>query len=341
MNHPIADELLERAEQLGLPPDSRAQSIEPLRVALLGCGTVGGGVLARLLAQPALFHVTGIAVRNLEAERPGVPRALLTNDAEGLAASEADVVIELIGGREPAHCAIVRALERGRSVVTANKLLLAEEIEGLSRLAGRHGAILGYSASVGGALPALETVRRYAGRIRSLSGVLNGTCNFVLDRCSAGLSFAEAVAHAQAAGFAEADPALDLEGSDAAQKLALLAREGFGVLLPWDQIPRRGIMGLQRAIEEARRRGQVVRLVASCERDGTELHARVEPIALPASHPFAQATGAGNALRIEMANGVVLDLAAPGAGRWPTCEAVMADLFDLVAEQRIAREVAA
>jgi homoserine dehydrogenase len=330
MNHPIADELLERAEQLGLPPD-------PLRVALLGCGTVGGGVLARLLARPDLFCVTGIAIRNLEAERPGVPRSLLTQDVEGLAASDVDVVIELIGGREPARRAITRALERGRSVITANKLLLAEEIESLSRLAERHGAFLGYSASVGGALPALETVRRYAGRIRTFSGVLNGTCNFVLDRCSAGVSFAEAVAQAQAAGFAEADPELDLDGSDAAQKLSLLAREAFGVLLPWQRIPRQGILGL--SIEK----GQILRLVASCERIGGELRARVAPVELPASHPFAQAAGAGNALRIETVNGVVLDLAAPGAGRWPTCEAVMADLFELVAVRRTApvEEVAA
>ncbi|HYN22109.1 MAG TPA: homoserine dehydrogenase, partial [Thermoanaerobaculia bacterium] len=310
MSYPIADELLERAEQLGLPPDFQPKSLEPLRVASLGCGTVGGGVLARLLDRPDLFLVTGIAVKNLKAKRPGVPRSLLTHDAEGLAVSDVDVVIELIGGREPAHRAIVRALERGRSVVTANKLLLAEEIESLSRLAERNGAYLGYSASVGGALPALETVRRYAGRVRALSGVLNGTCNFVLDRCSSGFSFEEAVAEAQAAGFAEADPALDLDGSDTAQKLALLAREAFGVLLPWERIPRQGILGLQPAHEK----GQVIRLVASCERTGGELRARVAPIELPAKHPFAQAAGAGNALRIETANGVVLDLAAPGAG---------------------------
>lgn len=334
MSYPIADELLARAEQLGLPPDSP----DLLRVALLGCGTVGGGVLARLLDRPDLFLVIGIAVKDLQAERPGVPRALLTNDAERLAASDVDVVIELIGGRAPAHQAMIRALERGRSVVTANKLLLSEEIESLSRLAERHGATLSYSASVGGALPALETVRRYAGRIRAVSGVLNGTCNYVLDRCSSGLSFEQAVAEAQAAGFAEADPALDLDGSDAAQKLSLLAREAFGALLPWQRIPRQGILGLQPAIEK----GLVVRLVASCERIGNELRARVAPVELPASHPFAQAAGAGNALRIETVNGVVLDLAAQGAGRWPTCEAVMADLFDLVAERRsVQEEVAA
>jgi homoserine dehydrogenase len=385
-----AEELLQRAEQLGLPPDPGAAILvralhrsglpatllhpddttlferdiavvpatpaltgradrplpsmaprEPLRVVLLGCGTVGGGVLARLLAHPDVFHVTGVAVRDLE--KPGRSGdSLLTTDVEELLERDVDVVVELIGGQEIARQAIARALELGRSVVTANKLLLAEDVDRLARI-GRRGEALRFSASVGGALPVLEAARRFAGRIRAISGVLNGTCNFVLDRCSAGLPLDEAVAEARAAGFAEADPALDLDGSDAAQKLALLAREAFGVLPPWDRISRQGILELgPRALSEARRRGRVVRLVAACELDGSGLRAHVEPVELPPTHSFAQATGAGNALRIETTDGTVLDLAAQGAGRWPTCEAVMADLYDLV-EERSARseEVAA
>jgi homoserine dehydrogenase len=322
---------------LGISPAPRREPPQrPLRIALLGCGTVGGGVLARLLARPDLFRVTGVAVRDLQQpERFWVPRNLLVRDPAALVESEADTVVELIGGIEPARSLIVRALELGRSVVTANKALLAEEIGPLSRLAARRGASLRGSASVGGALPALETVRRAAasGRIQAISGVLNGTCNYVLDRIGGGLSLDEAVAAAQEAGFAEADPLLDLDGSDAAQKLALLAREAFGTALDWRRIPRRGLSGFDRAaVDTAARRGRAVRLVASCERTAAGLRASVQPLELPLDHPFARIRGADNALRIESRNGV-LDLTARGAGRWPTTEAVLADLYDLLAER--------
>jgi homoserine dehydrogenase len=383
---PIADDLLRRAEQLGLPtqpgalaallvhaldrsglpatlfdplqtglltqgiwvasdtpgfaerqpPARPAPGRAPLlRVALLGCGTVGGGVLARLLARPDLFQVTGVAVRDLERERPGVPRGLLVRDPAALVRQEADVVVELLGGTEPARSLIVSALEQGRSVVTANKALLAAEAGSLTRLAGRRGVSLRFSASVGGALPALEAVRRAAaaGRVQSISGVLNGTCNDVLDRCAAGLSFDDALTAAREAGYAEADPLLDLDGSDAAQKLALLAREAFGTVLDWRRIPRRGILGLDRSVlEAAARRGQAVRLVATCERTAAGLRSSVQPLEVPHGHLFAKARGADNALRIESRDGRVTDLTARGAGRWPTTEAVMADLFDLVTD---------
>lgn len=331
--------LLERAEQLGLPPRSaavnRGRSVypfldfphPPLRIALLGCGTVGGGVLQHLLARPGLFQVTGVLVRNLFRDRGGLPRHLFTADTDELLGRGTDVVVEVLGGREPAGRLIRESLKLGRSVVTANKALLAEEIGPLSELAAQSGAFLLYSASVGGALPALETVRRAAalGPIRAVSGVLNGTCNFVLDRCHAGSSFEEAVAEAQAAGYAEADPTLDLDGSDTAQKLALLVREAFGVPLSWDEIPRQGLMkGIA-----APPPGKTVRLVAACERTADGLAASVRPLELPAGHFFARATGAGNALRIEMEDGSLTELTAQGAGRWPTSASVLADLHDL------------
>jgi len=160
--------------------------------------------------------------------------------------------------------------------------------------------------------------------------VLNGTCNFVLDRCAAGASFAEAVALARDAGYAEADPTLDLDGSDAAQKLSLLIREAFGATLPWESIPRKGIDALEeRDLPRAARRGRRVRLVASCERSGDGLRARVEPLELPPDHPLARPSGAGNVLAIELADGSVTTIEARGAGRWPTTEAVLADLHDL------------
>ncbi len=317
-------------------PDRLTATRPPLRVALLGCGTVGGGVLARLLARPDLFRVTGVAVRDRDRIRtPAVPRRLLTNDAASLLARDADVVVELLGGLDPARTLIARSLEAGRHVVTANKALLANDGENLSDLAASRGITLRYSASVGGALPALEAVRRVAstGRIRAVAGVLNGTCNFVLDRCAAGASYTDAVSLARVAGYAEADPTLDLDGSDAAQKLSLLAREAFGERLPWESIPRRGIDTLDgRAVADAVRRGRMVRLVASCERTDAGLRASVQPLDLPPDHPFARTSGAGNALGIELEGGELIRLNARGAGRWPTTEAVLADLYDLAAE---------
>lgn len=317
------------------PTASRSRAL--LRVALLGCGTVGGGVLTRLLARPDLFEVTGIAVRNPGLSRDAaVPRRLLTTDPEALVARGADVpdvVVELIGGREPARALIARALEQGSHVVTANKALLAEEIGPLSALAAARGVFLLHSASVGGALPALETVRRVTADrpVRLITGVLNGTSTFVLERRGEGLSHGAAVTAAQLAGFAEADPALDLDGSDAAQKLALLAREAFGQSPPWQRIPRRGIEDIEdHVLAEAVRWGAAVRLVATCEVRPEGLRASVRPLELDAADLLARTTGAGNALRIETADGAVVEVAAAGAGRWPTTEAVMADLFDLV-----------
>jgi homoserine dehydrogenase len=327
------------------PPAPSAPDRPPLRVALLGCGTVGGGVLARLLALPRLFQVTGVAVRDLHRVRiPAVPRGLLTDDPAALVEGEADVVVELLGGREPAQGLIARALARGRHVVTANKALLAEQVETLAGLAARRGVSLRFSAAVGGALPALETVRRAAasGRVRGIAGVLNGTCNFVLDRRAAGASFPDAVSLARDAGYAEADPTLDLDGSDAAQKLALLIREAFGEAVPWESIPRRGIADLDEgALVEAARKGRKVRLVASCERTATGLRAGVQPFDLPPDHPFAETAGAGNALLVELEGGDRIRIAARGAGRWPTTEAVLADLHDLAAETAEIEEVVA
>ena len=341
--------------RVGPGPDRLAPPLperRPLRVALLGCGTVGGGVLARLLARPSLFRVTGVAVRDLGRVRtPAVPRRLLTDDPAALLERDSDVVVELVGGRETARGLISWALHLGRHVVTANKALLAGELEDLAERARRRGASLRFSAGVGGALPALEAVRRAAstGRVRSIAGVLNGTCNFVLDRLAEGSSYLDAVSRAREAGYAEADPRLDLDGSDSAQKLSLLAREAFGETLPWEGIPRRGIDGLEEAsVLDAARRGRRVRLVALCERSAEGLRASVEPLELPPDHPLARPEDAGNALAIELEEGEILTLEARGAGRWPTTEAVMADLHDLaiesiraVAEEPLAEEGAA
>lgn len=325
-------------------PSVPIAALPPLRVALLGCGTVGGGVLSRLLALPEQFEIAGVAVRDRAKPRLGDPPAqLFGTDWRALLARPADVLVELAGGHEPAVSAIRAALAAGRHVVTANKALLARDGGALERLAASRGVSLRYSAAVGGALPALEAVRRAArhGRVRAVSGVLNGTTTFVLDRLAGGSSLVDAVAAAIAAGYAEADPTLDLDGTDAAQKLCLLARAAWGVAPRPERVMVRGIGALPAEVfTAAREQGRVVRLVATCVRTRRRLTARVEPVALAADDPLA-VTGAGNALRVDCDGGESIQLAAQGAGRWPTTEAVMADLFDLWRERSVAAATAA
>jgi homoserine dehydrogenase len=302
-----------------------AHEVRPLRVALLGCGTVGGGVLRHLLDRPERYAVAGVAVRDLRRERPGVPRELLT-DAASLLDRPADVLVEAAGGLAVEHW-VEEALWRGRHVVTANKALLAVRGEALGEVARARGVRLLGSAAVGGALPALETVARLAHRpgIRALRGVLNGTSTFVLDRLAGGEPLESALEEARRRGFAEADSRVDLDGTDAAQKLALLVREAFAAL-PGPVIDRRGIdVG---SVGRARG-GGVWRLVAHAERMGRRVAASVRPQRLAADDFLARTEEAGNALEILLDGGGVVRLLAQGAGRWATAEAVLADLEDL------------
>ena len=302
-----------------------------LRVALLGCGTVGGGVCERLTTLPELFEVTGVAVRDLSRERnPCVPENLLTLDPDELITKPCDVVIELIGGTERASVLVNSALQLGRHVVTANKALIAAEGERLQAAATANGVTLRASAAVGGGMPALEAIEcaRATGAIAAFYGVLNGTTNFVLDQLARGEELKNAVRAAQRAGYAEADPTLDLDGTDAAQKLILLARAAFGVSLRLSKISRRGIEHLSvEVLREARKRGCTIRLVASCRSNASGLEARVAPIELPNDHPFARLKGAENGLIIETENCARRIVYGTGAGRWPTTEAVIADLL--------------
>jgi homoserine dehydrogenase len=313
--------------------DTSMSSAEPLRVALLGCGTVGGGVYQRLAASPELFLVTGVGTRTAERARAaGVPDELITSDLETLVEQPCDVVIELIGGTRRAAALIERALRLGRNVVSANKALLAHSGDSLEVLAVENGTSLRYSAAVGGVLPALETIKRARanGPLQGFSGVLNGTTNFVLDQLAAGRTLGVAVREAQAKGYAEAYPQLDLNGIDAAQKLIILARAAFDISLPLDSIPCKGIQELNsEALRQSKDRGQIVRLVAECRRSNGRITASVAPVELPLSHPLAQATGAENRLLVEPETGTPFVVSGQGAGRWPTTEAVMADLFDL------------
>ncbi len=216
--------------------DALVSSRGPLRVALLGCGTVGGGVYQRLAALPTLFDVVGVGTRTgTRARALGVPDDLNTDDLDELLERDCDVVVELIGNTKYASALATTALRSGRHFVTANKALIAAQGDLLSALAAACGGTLRYSAAVGGVLPALEAIERAraSGGIKSFSGILNGTTNYVLDRLAEGLDFQSAIDAAQEAGYAEANPRFDLNGTDAAQKLILLARKAFDVSLPF------------------------------------------------------------------------------------------------------------
>jgi homoserine dehydrogenase len=314
--------------------DDSERALEPLRVALLGCGTVGGGVYQRLAAMPELFTVIGVGTRTGKGPRAaGVPSNLNTSDLEALVERPCDVVVELIGGTKRAAALVESSLRLGRNVITANKALMAAtDGDALEILAEETGASLRYSAAVGGVLPALEAIRsaKLVGPLKGFSGVLNGTCNFVLDRLAAGASMNTAVRDAQDLGYAEAHPQVDLSGIDAAQKLILLTRAAFGISPTLESIPRKGIEGLNtQHLREAQQLGQVVRLIARCYVSEKRIQASVEPVALPLNHPLAQTHGVENRLLIEPEVGEPWVISGTGAGRWPTTEAVMADLFDL------------
>ncbi|WP_340557980.1 homoserine dehydrogenase [Streptomyces sp. GSL17-111] len=313
----------------------------PLRVALLGCGVVGSEV-ARLMTTHAddlaarigaPVELAGIAVRRPGRVRAGVPEHLVTTDAEGLVAREdVDVVVEVIGGLEPARTLITSAFEHGASVVSANKALLAEDGPTLHKAAEKHGADLYYEAAVAGAIPLVRPLREsLAGdTVNRVLGIVNGTTNFILDRMDTqGSGYAEALDEATALGYAEADPTADVEGFDAAAKAAILAGIAFHTRVGLDDVHREGITEVTAAdIASARRMGCTVKLLAICERaaDGRSVTARVHPAMIPLSHPLASVHEAYNAVFVEAEAAGQLMLYGPGAGGAPTASAVLGDL---------------
>ncbi len=332
------------ATRVGRGPTRFGASSEPrlpLRVALLGLGTVGGGVWRELASRPGEFEVVAALARRRGIRRDA-PAALLVKSGWGALDAEPDVVVELIGGTTDAAHWIEHALERGIDVVTANKRLLAGQGVQLQRLAAAHGARLRVSASVGGALPALETARRLrrGGGVRAIEGVLNGTSNLLLELLTDGRTMDEALAIARERGLCESDPTLDLDGTDAADKLSLLAREAWGenAELAWSA--RRGIVGLDwRGLRGETSRGACVKLVARARREGGRILASVAPELLAIDHPLATVPGCDNRIVFETEAGLVQVLSGTGAGRMPAALAVVADLLDLHREDRAARLV--
>lgn len=306
-------------------PARRAPApVRPLRVALGGCGVVGGGVLPRLLSD-ARFEVAGVLVRDPgKARDVAVPRRLLLSDPGALLAREPDVLVEAISDASTGLALIRAALSRGIDVVSANKQAVGGDLPALAALARSSGARLLYSASVGGGAPLIETVRRARAHapVARLEAVLNGTCNFILNRLAEGLPFDAALAGARRAGFAEADPSADLTGLDAAAKLAILACEASDWRLSPGEVAR-AVLSETTALPPGRVR-QVARLDVAAGRAGVAFEARDgDPL-------FANLPDEANAVRVITADGRCFTATGRGAGRSPTAESVWADLADLL-----------
>ncbi|MFO0828839.1 MAG: homoserine dehydrogenase [Phycisphaerales bacterium] len=304
----------------------------PVRVALLGLGVVGRGVYERIRALDDRFELVGAAVRDVERHvATGIDRGWLSTDARAIARS-ADLVIELIGGIEPARAIAAETLRAGRAFITANKTLVARHGACLGAIAEASGATFRFGASVGGVAPCIELVERVARRERivALEGVVNGTTNFVLDLVREGAPFHAAVVEAQRRGYAERDPSADLDGVDAADKLRILCRSAFG--REPDSLRACGI-------RDAARRDGCVRLVARATLRDHRIEASVGPEPLPPSHALASVRGSWNRIVVRTESGATHVAEGRGAGRWPTAEAVIADALDAARTLRSSAEV--
>jgi homoserine dehydrogenase len=323
----------------------------PLRVALLGCGTVGSAVL-RLLEEQAPdlaarigrpVEVAGVAVRRPD-RHPDVPPHLLTTDAHGLVTRpDVDLVVEVIGGIEPVRSLLLAAFGAGKSVVSANKALLADDGVELHAAAAEAGVDLYYEASVAGAIPLLRPLREsLAGdQLRRVVGIVNGTTNYILSRMAeTGHGFTEALAEATDLGYAEADPTADVDGFDAAAKAAILASLAFHTPVSAADVYREGISAVTSTdVARAAEIGCTVKLLAICERvpgeGGDSVAVRVHPAMIPTTHPLASVGGAFNAVFVEAEAAGQLMFYGQGAGGDATASAVLGDLV-AVARNRVA-----
>ena len=304
-----------------------------LRVAVAGCGVVGGGALARLLVDPRV-EVVGVLVRDPRKARdvpgaaPGALEGLLVSDPAALLDHRPDIVLEALSEAGAGHALIRVALERGIDVASANKQAVSQDPAALLALARSNGAILSWSASVGGGAPMIETVQaaRASGPVAAFEAVLNGTVNFMLARLEAGASFEQALAEARAAGFAEEDPSSDLEGLDALAKVRLLAFEAFGVMPDAAEIPRDILRADDLPPPGARQ-------ICRCELKDGKLVATVRLSSADLDPLFAGLKGEGNALKVIRQDGSVVRCRGRGAGRWATTESLLADLSDLAARR--------
>lgn len=303
----------------------------PLRIGLLGCGVVGSPVAQAIIEDPR-YELTAVAVRD-RAKKRAVTLAPEKLGSDPLAIADdpsIDVVVEVMGGIEPARSAILAALRSGKPVVTANKELLAVHGREIFAAARSSEASLFLEASVGGAIPIVRVLQTSLNgdRVVKITGILNGTTNWILSRMHAtGCDLQEALRHAQARGYAEADPIADVEGFDAAAKVAILARLAFGIDAHLDDVEREGITGVTPDdVALAVERGHVLKLIGTAERTATGCDLRVRLELVRADDPLASVSGASNAIFVETERAGVLRLAGQGAGGVPTSSAVLGDL---------------
>jgi homoserine dehydrogenase len=316
----------------------------PVRVAMLGCGNVGGAVAALLVDRAeeieirtgVRFELAAIAVLDTARPRPGaLDPALFTGNAKALVERpDVDVVVELIGGLDPARTLVELALRAQKPVVTANKVLVAQAGAELAEVASANGVDLLYEAAVAGAIPVIRPLREsLAGeRVLRVMGIVNGTTNYILSRMTDdGMDYASALAEAQSLGLAERDPSADVSGDDAAAKAAILAGLAFGSDVLGTTVEREGITGIRALdVAYATRLGYVIKLLAVAELvdGGPDVSVRVHPAMLPADHPLAAVRGPFNAVFVEGEAAGEIMLYGRGAGGAPTASAVLGDLID-------------
>ena len=314
----------------------------PIGISLLGAGNVGGGVIVALLNGSERYaarvgrplELRRVLVRDAGRARAGVPDGLLTAEiGEVLGDQETQIVVELMGGEEPARDYIARALASGRHVVTANKEVMAKHGAELLALASEHGVRLLYEASVGGGIPIVRPLGRdlLANKITAVTAIINGTTNYVLTAMAQeGAGYAEALAEAQRLGYAERDPTDDVEGIDAAYKLAILCGLAFHAELSPEDAARQGISGLSaRDFRYAEELGYTIKLLASGRLVDGELVASVQPTLVAHDEPLAKVDGVLNAVQVDgdLVGRVLFE--GPGAGAAPTASAVLADVLDV------------
>lgn len=313
--------------------------VRPIRIALIGAGTVGSKVASLMLEQSADLEarsgaplvLVGVGVKDANKQRPGIPKELITTDVSSLLAKDIDILVEVMGGIEPARTHILDAMSRGISVVTANKELLARDGATLAAAAEKNNVDLYYEASVAGAIPLLRPLREslVGDRVKKVLGIVNGTTNYILTKMDeTGASFEDALAEAQKLGYAEANPSADIDGHDAAAKAAIVAQLAFHTRVTIDDVYCEGISKVSaKDVKAAKEMGFVIKLLAIAERlDEESIVVRVHPAMIPRSHPLASVREAFNAVFVEAEAAGSLMFYGRGAGGAPTASAVLGDL---------------
>ncbi|MBM3664481.1 MAG: homoserine dehydrogenase, partial [Actinobacteria bacterium] len=314
-----------------------------IRIGMLGCGTVGQGVL-RILHETSgtieratghRIEVVKVLVRDLQADRPGADPAVLTTDPEEILGDDSiDIIIEVMGGVDPAHEWLLRALGHGTSLVTANKQLLARHGPELLAAAEEGGSEIRFEASVCAAIPVIKVLREslLAAEIDSVMGIVNGTTNYILSEMrKSGMSYADALGQAQDLGYAEADPTEDVGGADAAAKMAILCSIAFHTRVLIDDIPYSGIDDLQSEdVDIAHKLGFVTKLLGIARLVDGAVSVRVHPALVPGDHPLAAIDGADNAVLLESSMVRQIMLVGPGAGGTETASAVVSDVLSIL-----------